>query len=100
MKKVFTFILALLLFSVCYANKYQIKSVDYNIEPSAIKILGVTKPYCLEQKVSVDTDTVFESEEELLAYLEDYKQKLNNTRVFEDLSVDYSIVNIELPQED
>ena len=100
MKKLFALILTLLSFYFCYANKYQIKTVDYNIDPSAIKFLGVTKPYCLEQKVSVDKETVFESEEELLEYLNDYRQKLNNTRVFEDLNVEYEILNIELPEED
>ena len=79
----------------CYANKYQITDVDYTITPSAIKALGVTKTYCLEQKVSVDKNRVFESEDELNEYLEDYRQRLNNTRVFEDLSVDFEILNIE-----
>ena len=100
MKKLLTFILTLLSFTFCYANKYKINKVDYSIEASTKIALGITKPYCLEQKVPVDTNTVFESEEELLEYLEDYKQQLNNTRVFEDLSVEYEILNIELPEED
>ena len=100
MKKLLSFILALLSFTFCYANKYKINKVDYSIEASTKIALGITKPYCLEQKVPVNTNTVFESEEELLEYLEDYKQQLNNTRVFADLSVEYDILNIELPSED
>ena len=99
MKKLVFFILALFYGLFCYANKYQISEVNYLIIPSEIKFLGVTKPYCLEQKVSVDIEKVFESEEELLEYLDDYKQKLNNTRVFEDLNVEYEILNIELQEE-
>ncbi|MBO4857156.1 MAG: hypothetical protein J5527_01405 [Treponema sp.] len=95
MKKLLFFILALFYGLFCYANKYQITEVKYLIIPSEIKFLGVTKPYCLEQKVSVDKNKIFETEEEFTEYLEDYKQRLNNTRVFEELNVEFVCLSVE-----
>lgn len=95
MKKFFLGVFCFFVGLFCYSNNYQITKIDYSITPSAFKFLGITNKYCLEQKVPVDCNKIFESEEELNFYLQDYEQRLNNTRVFEDLSVDFEIINIQ-----
>lgn len=75
----------------CFAQQYKINNVDYNIEGSGLKILGKTSPAILERNIPIDKTLVFESEDELLKYLEDYEQKLANTRAFDSFLVEYFI---------
>ena len=51
---------SLLIFcATLFAQKFQIVDVEYNLEGAGLKLLGVTNPYALEQKVSVDKKTIF-----------------------------------------
>lgn len=72
------------LFSFIFADSYKIKSVNYNIK-------GQTRKYSLETKVKVDKETVFDSEESLMIYIEDFTKRLENTRAFEKIQVDFSL---------
>ena len=56
------------------------------------KLLGITNPYALEQKVSIDKKTIFSSEEEFNKYFEDYKKQINNLRAFEKIEISYSVL--------
>lgn len=87
---------SLLIFCVSlYAQKFQIVDIEYDLAGCGPKILGVTNQYALEQKVSVDKKTIFESEEEFNKYFEEYKKQINNLRAFEKIEISYSILNQE-----
>lgn len=81
---------ALLLLILCagiteaFAESYRISTVEYDIT-------GITRQYAVEQKVLVDKKQVFEGADALLDYISDYKQQLENTRVFDTVSVDFSV---------
>ena len=66
------------------ADNYIIRDVEYDVK-------GITRPYAIETKVLVDKKLVFKNEDELIDYINDYAQKLENTRVFEKISVDFSL---------
>ena len=81
---------SLLIFCVSlYAQKFQIVDIEYDLAGCGPKILGVTNQYALEQKVSVDKKTIFESEEEFNKYFEEYKKQINNLRAFEKIEISY-----------
>lgn len=75
-----------------FSQSFHIQNVEYNIKGSKFLPIGKTSVYALEQQVPVDKETVFESEELFIKYLNNYKIKLNNTRVFETIDVKYEIV--------
>ena len=75
-----------------FAQKFQIVDIEYDLAGCGPKILGVTNQYALEQKVSVDKKTIFESEEEFNKYFEEYKKQINNLRAFEKIEISYSIL--------
>ncbi len=84
MKRFFTSLV--LLCSACffnYAERYQIRNVNYDIS-------GITRPYALKRAVEIDKKTVFESYEELSAYVDNLRQLFNNQR-----NLASSIVNVK-----
>jgi hypothetical protein len=87
MKKKFLLIsmAGLLLFAApLFASSYQIKNIEYNIA-------GLTRSSVLERNVSVDKKRTFSDESALVAYINDYKQQLENTRFFDNIAVDYTV---------
>ena len=64
------------------ASSYQITNVDYSITGCGPKFLGTTKPYAIENNVSINKNKIFKSVSELENYIKDYELRLNNTRAF------------------
>ena len=79
------------------AQKYQIKSVDYDIQGCGAPIFGRTQDYALAHEAPVDKKKVFNDKAELDAYLEDYEKRLNNLRAFETIEIEYELTE---PEED
>lgn len=75
-----------------FAQSYHINNVEYNLEKNGSFSFGTTKIYALEQHVSVDTKSIFESEEDFQTYLTKYVKELNNTRAFENIEVTYNLI--------
>lgn len=71
------------------ASGYQITNVDYSITGCGPKFLGTTKPYVIENNVSINKNKIFKSVSELENYIKDYELRLNNTRAFEKIIVKY-----------
>lgn len=84
MKRFYIVIAFLLSISAAYSNQYKITDVDYNIK-------GITRKYVLDTKIPVDKNRIFKSEDELISYIDDYTQKLENTRTFESIEVDFIV---------
>lgn len=63
------------------AEKYRIREVDYTIE-------GATKESALDRKFPVDRNRVFESQDELLDYVDALKVKYGNERNFESSEIE------------
>ncbi|MBP3710663.1 MAG: hypothetical protein J6I73_09760 [Treponema sp.] len=84
MKKLLSMaIVSFLLLTPIFSLSYRITSVTYNIK-------GKTKAYAVDRTVKIDTTTVFADEESLDAYIKDYKQRLENTRMFDEVIVEYT----------
>ena len=73
---VFFVILFYGIFPCVAENKYKINSIRYEIS-------GITRDTVLSQKLNIDTETVFPSQEELSEYLTEIKQNIENFRVIE-----------------
>ncbi|MCR5437744.1 MAG: hypothetical protein K6E97_11845 [Treponema sp.] len=78
------------------ANVYKIRHVDYNINGSDWKIMSKTKEYAIIQKLPVNKDKLFSSEEDVKAYIADYKLKLESLRAFDTINITYEIEPYEL----
>ena len=79
--KDFSIYLAILLslfgIAPCFAeNTYKIGNIKYEIS-------GITREYVLSQKLIIDTETVFASQEEFSEYISTIKQNIENYRVIE-----------------
>lgn len=85
MKKLIS-ILLLCSAALMFASEYKIKDTEYDIT-------GKTREYPLRTKVPVDYNRIFKDEDELIAYIEDFKQQLENTRNFETVDVDFLVSN-------
>lgn len=70
--------------TIIFADTYQISEVTYNIT-------GKTKQYALEKKVEIDKNYIFTNEDDLINYIDDFKQRLENTRNFELIEVNFSL---------
>ena len=68
MKKVFSAIILLLSVFLLNAETYKIKEVSYSLK-------GLTKASALSKKLDINTDYIFESEEEFTAYINDLTQR-------------------------
>jgi len=71
-------------------QRYQIAAVNYDIK-------GMTRKYPLSQAVPIDTDRVFDSEEEMLRYLTELEQQFKNIRAIQSIQIgtDYGAPNHE-----
>lgn len=96
MKKLLScFIAATLLSASIFAKNYQINNVEYTLNSSSWKFLPTTSQDQLEKNVPVDQKRQFQSIEDLENYIADYKQQLNNTRIFDSVEINYSVTESE-----
>ncbi len=65
-------------------------SCRYIIASSQYISKGITKTFVLERSVPVRKDIVFESRRELETYLDNLKQSLENTRLLENIDIQYT----------
>ncbi|WP_407429155.1 POTRA domain-containing protein, partial [Treponema sp.] len=73
------FIFSFFSFSL-FSERYQISDVSYTLDK--------TREQDLRRVVSVNTEKIFESKEELDSYLADLRQRLMNTRAFDDVQLE------------
>jgi hypothetical protein len=92
MKKAILLLVCPLILFCASASEYKITDVMYSID-------GSTRPYALEIAVTVDKNRVFSTEERLMSYINDFKDRLYNTRAFEDVSVDFTVDGPAEPDE-
>lgn len=71
-------------------QRYQITAVNYSIT-------GMTQKYPLSQAVPIDTDRVFDSEEEMRRYFNELEQQFKNIRAIQSVQIgtDYGAPNHE-----
>ena len=72
----------LLLSCLAFSSSYRINSVRYIID-------GKTKEASVEREVKIDKATVFPDETAFANYIRDYRQRLLNTRLFDEVEIDY-----------
>lgn len=70
--------------SFIFAEKYQITDIKYDIS-------GKTREYVLSNKVEINKKHIFKDEEELVNYVKDTTQRLENTRNFEEYEADFEV---------
>ncbi len=75
-------------FASAFAASYRITDVHY-------EITGRTRRYALERKVKIDKKKIFSDEDELMAYIADCKQQLENARAFESADIDFMVANAD-----
>lgn len=85
-KSLFIFIVTILCSIYSFAENFKIASIDYSIN-------GSTKEEHLSNKIKIDTEHVFNTEDELKNYINEIVQKYTNLRVFESVSINYRIDN-------
>ncbi|MBC6719937.1 hypothetical protein [Treponema sp. Marseille-Q4130] len=66
-----------------FSSSYRINSVHYVVE-------GMTKESLVEREVKIDKTIIFPDEVAFAKYIDDYRQRLLNTRLFDEVSIDYS----------
>lgn len=85
MKKLFfMLIIGFCIFTEAFSESYQIVNVDY-------KIYGMTRESVIKTQVPVDKKRIFENEDDLINYINDYKVQLENTRCFEKIDTDFTV---------
>ncbi len=95
MKKSLSCLILLISCSAMWALSYKIKDVEYNLEGSRAEFTGITREYALKTKVPVDFKRNFNNEDELIDYINDVKQQIENTRNFEKVDVDFSVTDAD-----
>ena len=93
MKKSIISLLLFISYSALSASAYKIKDVEYNLEGSRAEFTGITREYALKTKVPVDFKRKFNNEDELIEYIKDVKQQIENTRNFEKVNIDFAITD-------
>ena len=91
MKKTIIYLFLLLSYTALSASSYKIKDAEYNLEGSRSEFTGITREYALKTKVPLDFKRIFSDEEELMQYIHDVKQQIENTRNFDKVDVDFSV---------
>ncbi len=91
MKKSLISLFLFISYSAIWASSYKIKDVEYNLEGSRAEFTGITREYSLKTKVPVDFKKNFNNEDELVEYIKDLKQQVENTRNFEKVDIDFSV---------
>ena len=101
MKKVL-FLAALFFFSLfsAFSDTYRIKNAEYDVTGAGFKILGKTREYPLKTKYPLETKRTFEDREALEEYLNDYKNNLESSRLFDKVELDYEATPSPSKEED
>ncbi len=75
-----------LVLCTCFASAQGLKldSVEYKVD-------GVTRSDALDRTLDIDSDKRFESEDELVSYVESLKTRLVNLRIFDQVDISYTI---------
>ncbi|MBR7064242.1 MAG: hypothetical protein IKI31_03760 [Treponema sp.] len=82
MKKLLFATVFILIAHFSFAERYKIQNIEFTIK-------GMTKAKLVERECEIDKKTIFQSEDEFLAYIKDYTQRLENLRVFEKIELTY-----------
>lgn len=82
MKKFIFILVAFILCSSGFTEKFKINSVEYSIN-------GKTCEQNLEHKIKIDKNRIFSNENELNDYISELKQKFENLRIFDSISIEY-----------
>ena len=90
MKKVLVLFSAFFVLFFC-ANAQNYKIDDYEINTSGKFKLATTKPYAILLNYPIDKKTIF-TKAEFNSYISNYKQELTNSRLFEEINVDYEVI--------
>lgn len=91
MKKNLLLGFAFLISTSIFAVDYKIINVEYNLNPSSWTFLPTTKQFALENNVEVNKSKTFATKDDLEKYINDYKQRLENTRAFDSIDVEYTV---------
>lgn len=84
MKKVLPALLfALIVPARIFCAQYRISGVSYDIT-------GMTMAAAVSRAVPVDTNAIFPNEDAFAAYIADYTRRLENTRLFDEVKVEYT----------
>lgn len=89
MKKSFFILLLVFLPVFLFSESYKIKNAEYDINGAGFKLLGKTQIYPLNSKYPLDTKTTFKSREAFEKYLKNYKQSLDSSRFFDEVTINY-----------
>lgn len=89
MKKFFTLVLLLSCSYLIFSQNYKIVDSEYNVTGN---FWGTTKVSSLQSNFPLDTKTEF-TEEEFESYIDNYEQKIINTRLFVEVEVTYEVIN-------
>lgn len=90
MKKLFTFFTIIFIFVLnTFAVSYKISNYEFSVEGAGFKFLGKTKEQALITKYPIDTNTEFQTEDDLLHYINEYKKQLESARAFDYVDISY-----------
>ncbi|NLM01369.1 MAG: hypothetical protein GX220_07965 [Treponema sp.] len=93
-KKLFFVFIFFLFFFNTYAEQYKINNVKYDIYGNGIKLFRFTKTreYPLRKAVEINTKKIFNSFNDFQKYIFELEQQLQNQRVIESSSIEYTIL--------
>ena len=98
MKKVLLVISAFFVLLTC-ANAQNFKIDDYKITTNGKYKLTTTKPYAIQLNYPIDKKSIF-NKHDFESYLTNYKQELENSRLFEEINVDYEVLEQTVTSDD
>ena len=91
MKKILTLLLIFTSISVlAFSEQYRITDVEYTTVGAGFNFLGKTKPSSIRQKFPVDKKKIFDSQEALENYIQNYQKELESSRNFETVEINYT----------
>ena len=91
MKRLFAliFIISSIAF-LAFSDQYRITDIEYTTVGVGFKFLGKTKPSSIRQQYPIDKKKIFDSEESLNNYIQNYKKDLESSRKFELVEINYN----------
>ena len=91
MKKLFALLLIISSIAfLAFPDQYRITDVEYTTVGAGFNFLGKTKPSSIRQKFPIDKKKIFDSEESLENYIQNYKKELESSRNFETVEIEYN----------
>ena len=95
MKKLLLLPLLVFLPFILFSEAYKIKNAEYDIQGAGFKFMGKTREYPLKRYYPLDTKKTFESREALENYIKNYRQSLESSRYFDEITITYEAVQSE-----